>query len=201
MDSISALSHIVLDVQADVKDYNEELAFLRNVVYPNVRVMSPKIIGDYAEIAWTVRRSYIRMHGALSVFNTFLEFMAKHICTPYDTHLVALPSIKKHSTKPNKYVVTFLIVSMERMNFVNACQDFGAVTNTEKIVLYANDLMYSLATFDKCYKEFENDFARFAELEEPMYFKVTSDGDITQEAGRIDIDALFDNKKGSGTIT
>lgn len=187
MQSVSALSQVLGDVEHDFNDFKEELFYLRSIVYPTVHVLSPKTSGTYAEVLFTVPRHYIRSHGLFPLVEMFLKDIEK-ICNKNAVYMV--PSIKKNhdddevQTLRKSYVVTFLVITSNKIDFIQGCQHFSNKEHIEKVILYVNDLMYSLSTFDNYSKEFERDIIEFLDLEEPIYFEL-KDGYITQHTGKM----------------
>lgn len=197
MNSVSALSQIVGDVEHDFNDYKDELTYLRSIVYPTVQVLSPKTIGTYAEVGFTIPRTYIRRYGLCVLVESFLKdvYAAQECDIQANNRTYLIPSVKSQMSHEDKkeYVVTFLVIASHNTHFISACQKFTNNDVVKKVVLYVNDLMYSLSSFDNCCQEFEKDICKFLDADEPVYFEITKYGCINQLVGKMTTSLVMDS--------
>jgi hypothetical protein len=193
IDPLQTMKYVLGDLEKELKEYKLELDELRAIVYPKVTHVDGKTRCDYAEIGFIIPQSYIMRSGVYVLVERFLEVMSRYLQP--NSSLFTVPALSRSTTVNESYTVSFLVVASCKVDFAKACQDFATSMALDgNVVLFGNDLLYSLASFESAQCEFHKNFMEFTSLSNMVYFEVRQDGTSLQHTGMLSIESLIDSE-------
>ncbi len=193
-ESINELLKMVSNLKVDYGSYITELQYLREIVYKQVQHVSEKAFGDYAEIAFTVSKKYIRRCG---IYIFMSDLMA--VCVKYlqdNDSIKMIPSLNTdNDIDSEKYVITLLCVSSCDTNFSSLATDIANLFEIEeKVILFVEKQINVIERYENCRNAFEVEFGNYIEDTRPVYFEITNKGDCLIQYKHMELNKceLFD---------